>query len=283
MLYDIYVSLLMQGLLESYLSETFCPKYPHACPARDCPQKSPAALELTSSTVARKVFFLEKDEHDVLGVVERTVEIALARCPVCKSRFRVLPADILPRKLYSLSVIELSVSLYNRGDLSLCRVVWDELYGERTPMPTTLHGWTEGLGAYCLGRYVGEVPGTLPAARILAELECRYGQIKNLHQTPLEVNPQRYRSEARRDRLEACKRFQLCCGVLGSKAPWMFSELNCLILALGNSCGFGFRTGICCTPIEHLDSVHVGQWLQNAPKEPLPCPIHGRSPPGDSR
>jgi hypothetical protein len=229
--------------------------------------------------------FLEKDDHGVLAVVERKIEIALARCPVCKSRYRVLPADILARKLYSLSVIEMSVSLYNRGDLSLRQVVWDELYGERTPMHTTLHGWTEGLAAYCLGRCVGEVPRTLPAARILAELECRYGEVKNLHQMPISVNPRRYHSEARRERLEACKRLESRAwrdGAFDAKAPWMFSKLNCLILALGNSCGFGFRTGIYCTAPEHLPLADVGQWLQNS-KEPLPCPIHGRSPPGDSR
>jgi hypothetical protein len=269
----------VQGLLESYLCETPCPKYPH-----DCPQQGPAAaLELTDSSVDRTVLFLEKDDYGVLEVVERRVEIALARCPVCKSRCRVLPADILPRKLYSLTVIDLSVRLYNRGDLSLRGVVWDELYGERTPMYTTLHGWTEGLGAYCLGRCVGEIPGALPAARILAELECRYAQIKNVHQMPISVNPRRYRSEARRQRLEACKRLDLCCGVLDAKGPWMFCELNCLILALGNSCGFGFRTGICCTAIEHVDRADVAPWLQNSTKEQLPCPIRGRSPPGDSR
>lgn len=279
MLYDTYESLLMQGLLESYLSETACPKYPH-----DCPQKAlAAALELTSSTVKRTAFFLEKDDCDVLVVVEREVEIALARCPVCKSRFRVLPADILPRKLYSLPVIEMSVSLYNRGDLTLRGVAWDELYGERTPMHTTLHGWTEGLGAYCMGRCVGEVSGALPAARIFSEIQCRYGEIKNQHQIPLEVNPRRYKSEARRERLLACKRLELCCRVLDVKDPWIFSELNRLMLALGNPCGLGFRSGICCTAVDHVDSEDVGYWFQDLTKEPLPCPIHGRSPPGDSR
>jgi hypothetical protein len=274
--YDTYASVLVQGLLESYLCETPCPKYPN-----DCPQQAPAALELTASTVDRTVLFLERDDYGVLAVVERTVEIAVARCPVCKGRFRVLPADILPRKLYALAVIERSVRLYNRGDLSLREVVWDELYGERTPMHTTLHGWSEGLGAYCLGRWVGEVPGALPAARILAELECRYEQIKELRQMPLLVNPRRYRSEARRQRLEACKRLELCCGVL--QGPWTLCELNCLIVALGNSCGFGFRSAIYCTAIEHVDFQDVGSWLQDDSKEALPCPIRGRSPPGDSR
>jgi len=273
----------MQGLLERYLCEIPCPKYPHTCPARDCPQQAPGAtLELTGSTVDRTVLFLEKDDYGVLVVVERTVKMALARCTVCKCRCRVLPADILPRKLYSLAVIELSIRLYNRGDLSLRAVVWDELYGERTPMYTTLHGWSEGLGAYWLGRCVGEVPGTLPAAGILAELQCRYAQIKNLRQMPISVDPRRYRSEARRQRLEACKRLDLCCGLLDAKEPWTFCQLNRLILTLGHSCGFGFRSGIYCTAIEHLDSADVASSLQN-PKEALSCPIRGRSPPGDSR
>jgi hypothetical protein len=47
--------------------------------------------------------------------------------------------------------------------------------------------------------------------------------------------------------------------------------------------GLGFRTGICCTAIEHSDLTDVRSWLQISPKEPLSCPIHGRSPPGDSK
>jgi hypothetical protein len=35
-------------------------------------------------------------------------------------------------------VIELSVCLYNRGDLSLRQVAWVQLYGEHTPEHTTL-------------------------------------------------------------------------------------------------------------------------------------------------
>ena len=37
------------------------------------------------------------------------------------------------------------------------QVAWVQLYGERTPEHTTLHGWTEGLGAWWLGRTIGEV------------------------------------------------------------------------------------------------------------------------------
>ncbi len=277
--YDTYSSLYSQGLLDSYLCETRCPKYPHDC----SPQDPPTALELTNSTVDRTAFILEKDDYGIDTVVERKVKIALVRCSICKCRYRVLPADILPHKLYTLPVIELAVSLYNRGDLSLRQVAWVQLYGERTPEHTTLHGWTEGLGAYCLGRTVGEVAFSVPATRILAELEIRFSQVKSLHSIPVWINPERYRSQGRLERLEACKRFEIIGTMFDIKNAWKFCELNRLIINWGNSFGLGFRTGICCTAIEHIDSTDMRPWLQISTKEQLSCPIHGRSPPGDSK
>ena len=277
--YDTYACLYSQGLLESLLCEKICPKYPHDC----CSQDPPTALELTNSTVDRTAFTLEKDDYGIDTVVESTVKIALVRCPICKSRYRLLPANILPCKLYTLPVIELAVSLYNRGDLSLRQVAWVQLYGERTPEHTTLHGWTEGLGAYCLGRTVGEVAFAVPATRILAELEIRFPQMKSLHSIPVRINPQRYRSQARCERLQACKRFEIISIMLGVKNAWKFVELNRLIISWGNSFGLGFKTGICCTPIEHTDSTDMRAWLKITKKELLSCPIHGRSPPGDSK
>jgi hypothetical protein len=226
---------------------------------------------------------LEKDDYDIDTVVERQVKIALVRCPICKSRWRVLPADILPHKLYTLPVIELAVNLYNRGDLSLRQVAWDQLYGERTPEHTTLHAWTEGLGAYWLGRRIGEVAFSVPATRILAELEIRFSQVKSLHSIPVWINPKRYRSQGRCERLQACKRFEIISTMLDVKNTCKFVELNRLIVSWGNSFGLGFRTGICCTPIEHIDLTDVRSWLQISTKEQLSCPIHGRSPPGDSK
>jgi hypothetical protein len=277
--YDTYLSLYSQGLLNSYLCETTCPKYPHDCSSQD----PPTALELTNSTVDRTAFILEKDNYGIDTVVERKIKIALVRCPLCKSRYRVLPADIVPYKLYTLPVIELSVSLYNRGDLSLRQVTWEQLYGERTPEHTTLHGWTEGLGAWWMGRSIGEVAFSVPATRILADLEIRFSQMKSLHSIPVRVNPKRYRSQGRRERLEACKQFEIITTMLDVKAPLKFLELNRLIVSWGNSCGLGFRTGICCTPIEHIDSTDMPLWLQTSTKEQLSCPTRGRSPPGDSK
>ena len=277
--YDTYSCLYSQGLLAGYLCETTCPKYPHDCSSQD----PPTALELTNSTVDRTVFILEKDDYGINTVIEAKVKIVLVRCPICKCLCRLLSADILPHKPYTLPVIELAVSLYNIGDLSLRQVAWVELYGERTPEHTTLHGWTEGLGAYCLGRTVGEVVFAVPATRIFAELEIRFPQVKSLQSIPVWINPERYRSQGRLERLQACKRFEIIGTMLEVKNTCKFVELNRLIVSWGNSFGLGFKTGICCTAIEHIDLTDVRSWLQISTKEPLSCPIHGRSPPGDSK
>ena len=102
-------------------------------------------------------------------MVESKVKIVLVRCPICKSRYRLLPADILPHSNFTqLPVIELcGMPLQPRRDLSLRQVAWVQLYGERTPEHTTLHGWSEGLGAWWLGRTIGEVAFSVPATRIL--------------------------------------------------------------------------------------------------------------------
>jgi hypothetical protein len=247
------------------------------------PQSPPAALELTNCTVDRTAFLLEKDDDDIDTVVKDTVKIVLVRCPVCKGRYRLLPADILPKKLYTVPVIELSVSLYNQGDLSLRHVVWDHFYGERAPAHSTLHAWTEGLGAWWLGQAMGEVAFSVPATRIQAELEIRYPQMRSCHFQPIWINPQRYRSQGRRERLEACKRFEIVGTLLAFKNTWNFVELNRLIVSWGTSFGLGFKTGIGCTASEHIDSRNVRLWGQIFPKEPLVCPIPGRSPPFDSK
>jgi hypothetical protein len=104
-----------------------------------------------------------------------------------------------------------------------------------------------------------------------------------LQREPIWINPQRYRSQGRRERLEACKRFEIVNTLVAIKNRWNFVELNRLIASWGNSFGLGFKSGIGCTAIEHIDSKNVRSWGQIFPKEPLPCPIHGRSPPFDSK
>jgi hypothetical protein len=130
---------------------------------------------------------------------------------------------------------------------------------------------------------MGEVAFAVPATRVLAELEIRFPQMKSLHSMPVRINRQRYRSQGRRQRLEACKQFEIIGTILDVENPLKFCEFNRLIVSWGNSLGLGFKTGIYCTAIEHIESTDVRSWLQISTKEQLSCPIHGRSPPGDSK
>ena len=69
------------------------------------------ALELSTSRVTRGLVLLELDEFGEFHTVRVEAQIALARCPRCGTRPRVLPYDVLPRKLYALTVIvELSAT-----------------------------------------------------------------------------------------------------------------------------------------------------------------------------
>lgn len=65
--------------------------------------------------VVRGVWVLEKDEQGVVTVIKLQMRIALARCPVCKSRLRILPADILPYKHYSLEVVNEALRKFARA------------------------------------------------------------------------------------------------------------------------------------------------------------------------
>ena len=52
----------------------------------------------------------------------------MARCSSCKSRWRVLPGDVLPHKTCGLCVIEFECAAYSQGGLSLRGVAWYLLY-----------------------------------------------------------------------------------------------------------------------------------------------------------
>ena len=63
---------------------------------------------------------------------------------------------------------------------------------------TRLHARTEGIGAYVLGRQVGEVPDALNGRADLAEVEARHSEARWIHRSEPVVSPARYRSPARR-------------------------------------------------------------------------------------
>jgi len=195
---------------------------------------------------------LERDACGVWLVVGIVATLALACCSRCGRRVRVLPSDILPRKRYGLAVIEYLVVAYAEGDQGLRRVAWD-LAGERTPAFTTLHAWTEGLGAHTLGRELGEVPGGVPHTALVAETEARVPEVRDL--APPAVDEHRYRSEARRERLGAVAHLLAVAVVAtGAMPPFALASWCALALGGGLTSPLLFRTGLSSTRLEHVGS-----------------------------
>lgn len=215
----------------------------------------------------------------------RTIWLGVARCGRCGHRPRLLPASLLPRKHYALSVIGQAACLYDEETTSLRRVVWEEMGGERTPAPSTLHAWTEGLGAYVLGRPGGEVADAVPAARIVSELKSRFPNVRRVEAEAMPIAPRRAHSEARRERLLADRRFLRVARALADDPARTLAHLNRLVLTWSTPFGLGFRTGLASTPIEQLPpaaALRSSAKTRTTNRRTRRCTIRGRSPPGAS-
>lgn len=238
-------------------------------------------MKLTQSTVERGLVLLEPDDSGVLQMVRLAATIALAQCGRCETRCRVLPCNALPRKTYGLAVIEYEVTAYCRGDRSLREVAWHQL-GERIPAHTTLHGWTEGLGAHALARSGGELGGA-PMSRLLAEAEARVPGIAEAKRDNPTPNPRRYRSEPRRERLAAVMlTMTLVALIAGCPHPQAMAECRRVSLAWSNMSALEFPSRILRTAIEHRDRPQPPRSRPSSPRSRDRCPTRTRSPPDAS-
>jgi hypothetical protein len=238
-------------------------------------------MVLTDSTVKRGLVLLERDDSGVLQAVPVSATVVLARCKRCESRRRVLPCDILPYKTYGLSLIEHEVAEYSRGDRGLRQVAWNQ-HGERIPAHTTLHGWTEGLGAYALGRPRGMLGGA-PLSRLVADAEPRIPAVVESRRAPLLPDPRRYRSEPRRDRLAAVLvTMALVTIIAGLPHPQALAECRRLALSWSDVSVLEFRSRFSDTPIEHRDRTTSPRSGSSSPRSRDRCPTRTRSPPDAS-
>ena len=238
-------------------------------------------MVLSQSTVPRGLVLLEPDESGELEMIPLVATVALARCLRCKTRPRVLPCDVLPRKTYGLAVIEHDVSGYSRGDRSLREVAWGQL-GDRIPAHTTLHGWTEGLGAYALGRPGGRVGGA-PMSRLVANAEPRVPEVAGAMRADVHPNPRRHRSEPRRDRLAAVIRtMAMVTAIAGLSHPHAMAGCRRLELAWSGSSVLEFPSRLSCTAIEQGDRSEPPRSRASCPRSGDRCPTRTRSPPGAS-
>lgn len=236
-------------------------------------------MVLTSSRVPRTLVLFEADSDGVWGFVQLVATIALACCTLCRSRRRVLPCDVLPRKLYALGAIERLVSAYAHGDGSLRQVAWRQL-GPRTPAHTTLHGWSEGLGAHALGRRSGDAGGA-PFSRFVAEAEAREPEAAELLHTEVHPDPCRYRSEGRLDRLVASVRAcLLATHVADLPHPRALARCRCLALRWSRSSVLEFPSRISCTAFEHPDRSAPARSRSTPPRSRDPCRARTKSPCG---
>lgn len=239
-------------------------------------------MELTRSRVHRTLVLLERDAYEIYRTVTIDAIIAIARCGRCKRRCRVLPCDVLPRKVYSLAVIEHQVATYSSGEQSLRRVSWNQL-GARTPTHTTLHGWTEGLGAYVLGRPGGDL-GCVPMSRLVGDAEPRVrglADMRTCEATP--PDPRRYRSEARCERLAAVTAAMALMVVIAN-TPHPNSMAECRRLSLGWSgvSPLEFPSRLLCSAIELLAQSDPPRSRPPQSRSQDKCPTRTRSPPDAS-
>ena len=238
---------------------------------------------LSRSRVWRGLCVLETDAYDEAHCVSHRARLALARCRHCGCRQRVLPCDVLARKRYALSVIGAQLAQYSEGQWSLREVAWD-LLGERTPSPSTLHGWSEGLGAHVLD-WVGSVGHGAPFGRVLAQWLKREPQLSALWHAPAPpVDPRRYRREERRERLAAVAHLMgFALAFSGAAVPEALGRCRALSLLDSPMPTLGFPSRWSCTGIQQAVAKEAAGCEPCCVTCGTPeCPTRIRSPPGAS-
>jgi len=221
--------------------------------------------------------------------VASSIVVVLARCREGHLT-RVLPANLQPGTVYSVEAQEAACRSYLEGRGGL-RVAVRRL-GADAPHFTTLHGWLGGLGGFALGL---ETPaGETPAAVLLEETRRR--ELPDLHErwdATAQVDPSRYRSDARRELLEASVRFLAVATALvaqptppppvsprSSLSEWI--RLALTWPAVTAVCWSARRRGTAIQPQPRRSGVRFRRSQAMKP-ETTPWQTHSRSPPSDSR
>lgn len=159
----------------------------------------------TKTFVKRSVVWLKNINHcDVL--VYEIVLIPLIKCSNCPSRYRLLPYDMLPRKVYSLSCIIKTCSLYLFNNPTSYRNI--SLINQAFIHFTTIHGW---LGA--IGRMFQDLP-QFPIVRTCTTAELQQ-KTADYHPTffvylrtyVINIPPQKYKTTERLGELIAAAQF----------------------------------------------------------------------------
>ena len=180
-------------------------KVPYAgiCPGEGCTARESFAY--TGKCVKRGAALIEAGT-----VVYCTILIALAQCKQCGRFARVLPIEILPRKIYGMQVIEAAMRFYVLTADSLRKAAsLLPTNGQRYLWHTTLNRWLTGFGEKILDRH-DEIQRRYPppATALLSTAGKKSGiSLGTLFLTAtLFLAPVKYHTQRRKDQLLAVGR-----------------------------------------------------------------------------
>jgi len=197
----------------------------------------------------------------------QAIDIALARCRDCRARVRVLPAEVLPYKRYSLPLFEKYCRLYLDSDPAgpgLRKTVAGpcNVYGH--PHYTTLHRWTAALGERVLDRLPTRPPAShgpalrsfhsiprLPTSALVAQSAKRLGRgVKREWNRPVKIPAWKYRSPHRREQLQACARLLATADRLFPDDPHPLTAWEGKLIEYLNVAGWWFPGGYSDTTMQ---------------------------------
>lgn len=215
----------------------------------------------------------------------KATPVPMVRCRNCKKRFRVLSRELLPKKTFTLPVIEKGCGEYLKPGGPALRPVVNEM-GEYRPAHSTLHRWLGGLGERGLDRskrmMKGVIHGAPTTAAVAQESAKRLGQnVRRVWNKRFEIAERKYKSQKRREQLEACARVFAVAHHLfpGSRHP--LSEWQGWLFVHFHVAAWVFPTGPGCTGMQHAvarqDRVKSPSRLKREKRQASHGP---RSPPG---
>jgi hypothetical protein len=185
--YATYGERLAQGTLGPLVSG-------RPCPASGCGGR----LVLTEKSANRGAVLPGKG-----GFCFERTRVGVARCRGGSGKshwHRVLPAELVHGKVYSVPCMEAAVSKCVKENRSLRRAVGE--FGRYAPHFSTLHGWIGGLGRYARMRETPEEG--MPFGTLLAKTR-RAGlpDAEPAFRMPVRISGERWRVKARGECLEA--------------------------------------------------------------------------------
>jgi hypothetical protein len=281
----VFFELLEQGILKERIDGL-------PCPHDDCR----LSVGLTRKLVARAFVLL------VGGVYVFIVSaVPLARC-AAGHWSRVLPAGVLPYKVFCVRAQEFVIEGYSSGDLALRSAVG--LCIGRAPHFTTLWGWLGGLGSMALGR-TGSNPAA-PIALVREETKRRLlPQLDTVWEQPVVVNPARVQQprqtpmpgkmgvskapEVRLEQLEAVVRVLRTAQAVAKAAG--HATAFALAMWVGLFAGFDIVPGISWWARSRGTSFILSAQsasriasseVQELGNKEAPCPSRTRPPPGNA-